>query len=309
MSDLESDVGSEISSSDDDEVLIYGNPRTKNNNFFGSDHIMGHKTASFRDVADRFNITISSLYRIIRRVIFCLSNMSPVIITWPTDEEKPVSEDYFRAHGFPRVIGSIDGSHIRIDKPNDDNDSYINRKSYYSIQMQAVCDHRKKIIDLFVGYPGSVHDSRVFRNPSFYRTMEEKCGNYFILADSGYPLTTHVLTPFRDRGQLNDRQLNYNIKLCRNRYVIEHCCGMLKQKFRQLYHIKIRDIRFIVHMIRASCVLHNIALDDGIDWQEDIPALVPVYQVNEDEVGDNINDEDDRNAQDIRRMIVEMLPM
>lgn len=173
--------------------------------------------------------------------------------------------------------------------------------------MQAVCDYNKKIIDVFVGYPGSVHDSRVFRNSLLYRTLEEKCGNYFLLADSGYPLTPHVLTPFRDRGQLTNRQVNYNIKLCRTRYVIEHTFGILKQKFRELYHIKIRDIRFIVHTIRAACVLHNIALEDGIDFQEDLPADYElVNEIHEDE--NDIN-EDDRNAQEIRNVIVRTLPL
>lgn len=36
----------------------------------------GHQTASFRDVADRFDVTISSLFRIIRRVMYFLSNLS-----------------------------------------------------------------------------------------------------------------------------------------------------------------------------------------------------------------------------------------
>nr|XP_022899862.1 putative nuclease HARBI1 [Onthophagus taurus] len=131
------------------------------------------------------------------------------------------SERYFRQNGFPMVIGAMDGSHIKIDKPSEDSDSYINRKGYYSIQMQAVCNHNRKIIDLFVGYPGSVHDSRVVRNSSLFNTLEEKCGNYFILADSGYPLKSNVLTPFKDRGNLTDRQQNYNRKLSKNRYVID----------------------------------------------------------------------------------------
>lgn len=96
---------------------------------------MGHQTVSIRDVADRFNITISSLYRILRRVIFCLSNLSPQIIKWPTNEEKMISEEHFQANGFPRVIGAIDGCHIKIDKPDVDSDSYINRKGYYSIHV------------------------------------------------------------------------------------------------------------------------------------------------------------------------------
>lgn len=65
---------------------------------------------------------------------------------------------------------------------------------------------------MFVGFPGSVHDSRVFRNSPIHNEMEVKCGRYFILADSGYPLKGKILTPFRD----TERQLNYNVKLSQN---------------------------------------------------------------------------------------------
>lgn len=64
-----------------------------------------------------------------------MSNLSPEIIKWPNDTEKRISEEHFRTNGFPNVIGAIDGSHVKIDKPENDPDSYINRKGYYSIQV------------------------------------------------------------------------------------------------------------------------------------------------------------------------------
>lgn len=96
---------------------------------------IGHQTASFRDVADRFDISISCLYRVIRRLTYFLSNLSPEIIKWPTVEDKQEIENYFREKGFPGVIGAIDGSHIKIDKPNVDPESYFCRKEFYSIQV------------------------------------------------------------------------------------------------------------------------------------------------------------------------------
>lgn len=96
---------------------------------------MGHQTASYRDVADRFNVTISTINRVITRVTFFLSNLSPQIIKWPNGNEKRVAEEHFRTNRFPNVIGAIDGCHIKIDKPDNDPDSYINRKGYYSIQV------------------------------------------------------------------------------------------------------------------------------------------------------------------------------
>ncbi|XP_050505707.1 putative nuclease HARBI1 [Diabrotica virgifera virgifera] len=251
---------------------------------------IGHQTCSFRDVGDRFNITISSVHRIIHRMTYFLSNLSPDVIKWPNQNEKTISEQHFRANGFPDVIGAIDGSHIKIDKPENDPESYINRKGFYSIQMQLVCDHRRKITDIFIGYPGSVHDSRVFRNSPLHTNLEERCGRYFLLGDSGYPLQANLLTPYKDRGNLTRRQRNYNLKLAKNRYVVEHCFGILKQKFRQMYHVKLRNIRLICNMIRAACVLHNIAIDDNIFNIEPLNQNPPeqLHEINDDD--DNVDD-------------------
>ncbi|CAH1979324.1 unnamed protein product [Acanthoscelides obtectus] len=57
----------------------------------------------------------------------------------------------------------------------------------------------RKVRDIFVGYPGSVHDSRVFRTSPLFGTLQEKCGNHFIIGDSGYPCVQYCLTPFQDR--------------------------------------------------------------------------------------------------------------
>lgn len=178
--------------------------------------------------------------------------------------------------------------------------------------MQVVCNHRQKIIDLFVGYPGSVHDSRVFRNSPLATNLEQRCGRYHILGDSGYPLKNQLLTPYRDRGNLSPTQINYNLKHARNRYVIEHCFGLLKQKFRQLYHIKLRNIRQIVHFIRAACVIHNIALEDNVDIHEEIilpNVALPQPQADDHEGNQDEDDEADLGTQAYRNRIANMLPM
>lgn len=134
--------------------------------------------------------------------------------------------------------------------------------------MQAVCDSRHKIIDVFIGFPGSVHDARVFRSSPLFNTLEEKCGENYILGDSAYPCLRNLLTPYKDTGALTNVQKQYNKKLSHCRVVIEHTFGILKQKFRQLYHLKLRDITVICHFIRACCVLHNMSIeDDTVDYE------------------------------------------
>lgn len=143
--------------------------------------------------------------------------------------------------------------------------------------MQVVCDHRRKIRDVTVGFPGSVHDSRVFRASPLSTTLQEKCGNNYILGDSGYPCLRHLLTPYKDFGNLTRVQQNYNNKLAATRYVIEHCFGILKQKFRQLYHLKLRGDHDIANFIRAACVLHNLAQDDDFPENEELPNVGLVH--------------------------------
>ncbi|XP_049795217.1 putative nuclease HARBI1 [Schistocerca nitens] len=228
----------------------------------------GHEAAGFRDVADRFNICISSLRCVIQRVTNFISDLGREVIKWPSAEERGAIEAHFRGNGLPGAIGAIDGSHIRIDRPRKDPQSYMNRKNYFSIQLQVVCDQNRRIRDLFVGYPGSVHDGRVFRTSTLYHTIEEKCGDFHILGDSAYPCTRNLLTPFRNTGNMSRVQCEFNRALSKNRCVVEHCFGLLKQRFRQLYHLKLRSAREMAHFIRACCVLHNLAVEDNLELED-----------------------------------------
>lgn len=186
------------------------------------------------------------------------------------------------------TTGAIDDSYIKIDKPLQDKDSYVNRKQFFSIILQGVVDHNKKFLDVCIGYPGSVHDARVFRESLVFDRLNILCGgmykDYYIsicefhiiltfyihynnryfseggylLRDSAYPCLSNLIVPYRDNGHLTRAQTNFNIRLSSCR-VVENAFGCLKQKFRQLYHIKLRNIIRLVQVIHACCILHNLA--------------------------------------------------
>lgn len=80
-----------------------------------------------------------------------------------------------------------------------------------------------------------------------------------MLADSAYPCLPNMLVPYKDTGHLTRSQKKFNTRLSSCRVTIEHAFGDLKQRFRQLYHLKLRDIVRLVQVIHACCVLHNLA--------------------------------------------------
>ena len=86
---------------------------------------------------------------------------------------REVVEGFEVCWGFPQVAGAIDGTHIPIISPLENPSDYYNRKGFYSIIMQAVVDFRGLFLDTYIGWPGKVHDARVFSNSSVYRKGRE----------------------------------------------------------------------------------------------------------------------------------------
>jgi hypothetical protein len=100
------------------------------------------------------------------------------------------------------VAGAIDCREMCISVSRNDQQSYINRKLFLSIKLQAIVDNSGKFMDTFVGWPGRSHDARAFTNSPFYHSL---CNNYrdllpttfFIVGDSAYPLKNFLMTPFK----------------------------------------------------------------------------------------------------------------
>ena len=127
----------------------------------------------------------------------------------------------------------MDGIHIPIKITDEKRNkrSYFCWKQYYSINLQAVATYDMRFIDIFAGWPGSSHDSRVFSNNPLYRTLPDRLrtgpgrliDSYHIVADSAFPLKPEVLTPFKNAraAPLNDVQKKYNTHLSSKRNVIQ----------------------------------------------------------------------------------------
>lgn len=113
-------------------------------------------------------------------------------------------EGFRKRCGFPGVVGAIDGTHIPIPAPKSEHRvSYINRHGTASMVMQVVVDYQLRFRDVCTGWPGSVHDARVYRNSPIAGMVEDLPDEYHLLGDSAYPVSQHMMVPFRDDGHLD----------------------------------------------------------------------------------------------------------
>uniref|UniRef100_A0A671LQA6 DDE Tnp4 domain-containing protein n=1 Tax=Sinocyclocheilus anshuiensis TaxID=1608454 RepID=A0A671LQA6_9TELE len=198
-----------------------------------------------------------------------------------------VKMDFFNISGFPNVIGAIDGTHIRIKAPSTHEPLFVNRKGYHSINVQAICDAKLRVLNCVARWPGSTHDSRNLVNSQIHDAFERGELQGVLLGDSGYPLKPWLLTPFLNPETA--AQTLYNTAHAKTRNVIERCFGVLKRRFHCLHgELRMKPER-VCNIICACVVLHNL---------EDQMLEEPALEITE--AGD-----EDGSGHYIRQMIVE----
>ncbi|KAK5647668.1 hypothetical protein RI129_002560 [Pyrocoelia pectoralis] len=253
------------------------------------------KPESFIAAGDRFNMAKSTSHLIFFEVVSLITTLRHNIITWPNDIERiRINRRLHNRSGIPGIIGAIDGCHIGIKGPPHNAIDYYNRNSYHSVVLQGVCNDKKQFIDIFVGMPGRVHDSRVFRTSPLYNTLTGVAppitAHEHLLGDAAYPLLPFLLKPYRDNGHLTNAQTTFNTRLSSVRSMIEQAFALLKGKFRRLKYLDMSRLDMIPSVITAGCVLHNIIIsNDGLDRGE-----YPLDQEqNRDAPGDEVQPNND----------------
>ncbi|KAI4468838.1 hypothetical protein MML48_2g00009640 [Holotrichia oblita] len=217
---------------------------------------------TYRQISDRFNVTKSSAYRTIRKILKYFVSISKAYIKWPSESKKVIIQNHFQNNGFDEAIGAIDGSHINIKRPSHEPQFYCNRKSQYSILIQAVCDHEKRFLDFFAGEVGSLHDARLLKRSSLYaKAINGFLGNNYLLGDSAYPVLEWLIPPYKDNGHLSQNQKLFNYKHSSSRCVIENAFALLKGRFRRLRFFDNDNIPLVIECTVAAAVLHNICID------------------------------------------------
>ncbi|XP_056003022.1 putative nuclease HARBI1 [Ostrea edulis] len=257
---------------------------------------------NMKTIGDTLGFHKSSVSRSIQDVSQALTDLASRFIKWPSTEgeKSNIKKGFYAIAKFPGVIGAIDGTHVRIMGPSEHEPVYVNRKGFHSINTQAICNHEGRFINIVAKWPGSNHDSFIFR--------ESNIGTYFeahhkgidvdglLIGDSGYACSKYLVTPFL--RPTTESQMKYNDAHTHTRAVIERSFGWLKRRFMVLHgEIRCKPDR-AAKIIVACAVLHNIALERK-DCMDDLEC----EHSDEPHVSDNIVVEPRNN--NVRQFIVQ----
>lgn len=101
----------------------------------------------------------------------------------------------------------------------DNAETFRNRKGYFSINTQCICNPSLKIMDIVARWPGSCHDQIIFDNSSIKHKFETGVIKGYLLGDGGYEVKPYLMTPLLN-PTTRSQQL-YNESQIRTRNAIE----------------------------------------------------------------------------------------
>ncbi|XP_055844508.1 putative nuclease HARBI1 [Episyrphus balteatus] len=202
---------------------------------------------------------------------------------------------FYEKYRIPGVIGCIDGSHIMLLRPSENEHIFFNRKGRHSINAMIICDENTKILAINSKYGGSAHDSFVWRQSAQREKMNtDYCAgssSTWLLGDSGYPLEPFLLTPYRSAAE-NSPEAWFNHVHSQARSTVERCIGVMKTRWRCI--LEERKLRYSpkrsATIVNVCAALHNICCEQRVPLPDEVRRVSSSDSLNNRQPENSSND-------------------
>jgi len=226
------------------------------------------------------------------------------IVKWPAQMDSVVAT-FYKIAGVPSCVGAIDGSHVAIKTPSENEHQYVNRHGEHSINTMMVAGADYRFYYVSAKWPGSLNDQRVLRRSTLHAKFSSgwrPFPNGVLLGDAGYANTDWVITPIL-RHEITPAEHQFNCAHKKTRRIVECTFGVLKKRFARLTKLRLTKLRlspgFAASVIKACTVLHNISVQSMPLEQDEIDLIMLDIEEREEEI--EVNNENGNNAAGINR--------
>jgi hypothetical protein len=144
----------------------------------------------------------------INRVTDRLLVLKGQFIQLPTNAEMAETAQYFlERFGLPRFAFGVDGVITSFEEapcncpPGTVKQNLWCRKMKYAINIQAIGNHKRLLLDLNADWQGANNDARIWHN-SPVKPLIERQRQYLLAGDSAYPISENLITPYRNAESL-----------------------------------------------------------------------------------------------------------
>lgn len=238
------------------------------------------------DILQVHGVSYQQVYISVWNVVDAINECESIQIAFPTEHSRQIeiAEGFKRKSrvDFPSCLGCVDGMLIWINKPCQKSKLqsgigpkkfYCGRKKKFGINLQAICDHRRRFLDIDVRHPGSTSDylsfstskihSKILTVPNFLHP------SLHFFGDNAYVNTSFMATPFK--GSHSGVKDAYNFYHSQLRINIECAFGMLVHRWgvlRKPFPVNI-TVSKVSQIVRVLCILHNFCIDGNESLADD----------------------------------------
>ena len=151
--------------------------------------------------------------------------------------------------------------------------SHRNRKGYFSLNVQAVCDTKLMFTNVVCRWPGSTHDSCIFDNSALCSQFKNGLIDGILLGDGGYPCRHYLMTPVVNPTTSKERR--YNRAHIATHGTVERMSGLRKSRFQCISIPSRTSLKNTLVIVVAIACIHNFAQNKGhfIEFESSITEI------------------------------------
>ena len=256
----------------------------------------------YLDIIDIHGISESQFYKMFWECIYALPEIVP--LSFPMDDAVALNilaEDFEkRSKGtLPNCVGALDGVAIEIQMPDEseqaDARSFYNRKGFFSLNAQCLCDAKRRFLYVSIEAKGSTNDSLaiILSDLGLNLVGGKLLLPYYIVGDEAYKgiAPDCIICPYPGK-MLEAKKDNFNYYQSVTRNNVECSFGILFRRFgilRRAMTVSLLGDKLIdgddspdaprktpghaVAMFLACCSLHNYCID--MSGNDDVPNRTP----------------------------------
>lgn len=226
--------------------------------YLGSTESLTSASTKFKVKASRFTEVI------VKFAEFLLKQLDKYIIWPPIEERVQIAEIIKQDCGFPGVFGAMDASLIHMTLPLvDDACKYVYANGETGTKcafvLQFIVDHRLVFRDIHLDSPKTGTRIQIFQESSAWLTIQNlTSAETHLVAPAVYPLAPALLTPHMTE-MLSYQEALYNENHQEAHKLTTNAMTVFKSRFRRMQMVD-GHVEDEEKLVKATCVLHNIAL-------------------------------------------------
>ncbi|KAJ0015902.1 hypothetical protein NQD34_014192 [Periophthalmus magnuspinnatus] len=195
-----------------------------------------------------------------------ISEMTDKFVSLPETKEAKatVASNIEAICGIPNVLGILASPHFRVRVSPYDKENYrtfFSPLGYTAVVSQIICDSDGNILFVEKCEAGRTPEQEMWASSAKGNEIEEGLyGPYWLIAGKGYLQSKHVLTSVTDPS--NEPEVRFNEAHAKILGIMWATLSCLMRRFKvllQLGFAKENCLDQKANIIRACCVLHNIA--------------------------------------------------